>query len=284
MSSCPRADYGFFPDNRRVAEKGFTLPETLIAMLVLTFGLLAHRPVDLYCDEFNVSGSFERECNTRSSSKLDFLADLYRQNPAAADLTDGAHGPEQVEVTNPEHPFRVEPLQRGLESGDGAGPGAGKILKARQVTVTVTPVGSGARANSKASLNKVVEPHYHLQRESGERKPVEIHRSIDARGPSRFLVSDDSGFSLVEFVISSAILLVICASVFNVLAETQRSASYQSEVQSVLENTRMALETVERFIRQAGNDPVGTGTGRTHHCEFFGDSLAIGSDRFRRRG
>ena len=70
---------------------------------------------------------------------------------------------------------------------------------------------------------------------------------------------DDSGFSLVEFVISSVIFLVICASIFNVLAETQRSASYQSEVQGVLENTRMALETVERFIRQAGNDPVGTG-------------------------
>jgi type II secretory pathway pseudopilin PulG len=70
---------------------------------------------------------------------------------------------------------------------------------------------------------------------------------------------DDCGFSLVEFVISSAILLVICASVFSVLAETQRSASYQSEVQSVLENTYMALETVERFIRQAGNDPIGTG-------------------------
>jgi Tfp pilus assembly protein PilW len=70
---------------------------------------------------------------------------------------------------------------------------------------------------------------------------------------------DDSGFSLVEFVISSAILLAICASIFSVLAETQRSAGYQSEVQSVLENTRMALETVERFIRQAGNDPAGTG-------------------------
>jgi Tfp pilus assembly protein PilW len=70
---------------------------------------------------------------------------------------------------------------------------------------------------------------------------------------------DDSGFSLVEFVISSAILLIICASIFALLAETQRSAGYQGEVQSVLENTRLALETVERFIRQAGNDPVGTG-------------------------
>src|SRR5262245_5519655 len=70
---------------------------------------------------------------------------------------------------------------------------------------------------------------------------------------------DDSGFSLVEFLISSAIVLVICGSIFGVLAETQRLAAYQSEVQSVLENTCLALETVERLIRQAGNDPMGTG-------------------------
>ena len=70
---------------------------------------------------------------------------------------------------------------------------------------------------------------------------------------------DDSGFSLLEFIIASAILLVICASVFNVLADTLRTASYQTEVQSVVEHTRLALETVERILRQAGNDPNGTG-------------------------
>jgi hypothetical protein len=70
---------------------------------------------------------------------------------------------------------------------------------------------------------------------------------------------DDSGFSFLEFVISSAILLVICASVFNVLADTLRTASYQTEVQSVVEHTRLALETVERILCQAGNDPNGAG-------------------------
>src|SRR5262245_29392746 len=70
---------------------------------------------------------------------------------------------------------------------------------------------------------------------------------------------ENSGFTLVEFVMASAILLVICAAVFNVLADTMRAASYQSEVESLVEHTRLALETVERFLCQAGNDPKDTG-------------------------
>jgi type IV pilus assembly protein PilW len=67
------------------------------------------------------------------------------------------------------------------------------------------------------------------------------------------------GFSLVEFVISSLILLVVALAVFSALAETQRSASYQTEVQAVLDNTRLALDSVIRQLRQAGNDPRHTG-------------------------
>ena len=66
----------------------------------------------------------------------------------------------------------------------------------------------------------------------------------------------ERGFSLVEFLISALVLLVVSASVFSMLAETQRAASYQTEVQSVLENTRLAMDTLERVIRQAGNNPT----------------------------
>src|SRR5688572_11634012 len=69
---------------------------------------------------------------------------------------------------------------------------------------------------------------------------------------------DESGFSLAEFLIASVILLVIAASVFGMMAETQRASSYQSEIQSVLQNTRIAMSTLERYIRQAANDPIRT--------------------------
>jgi hypothetical protein len=65
----------------------------------------------------------------------------------------------------------------------------------------------------------------------------------------------DAGFILAEFLLSTAILLLASASVYSVLAEIQRWTSYQSEVEAVIDNTRMAIETAERILRQAGNNP-----------------------------
>ena len=68
-----------------------------------------------------------------------------------------------------------------------------------------------------------------------------------------------TGFSLVEFLISSLILFIVSSMVFKLLSEIQWAASYQAEVQSVLNNTRIAIQTVERYVRQAGNDPMKSG-------------------------
>jgi len=71
--------------------------------------------------------------------------------------------------------------------------------------------------------------------------------------------NDQAGFTLTEFLIASLILLIVASAVFKLLSEIQRSASYQAEVQSVLNNTRIAMQTVERYVRQAGNDPLESG-------------------------
>jgi hypothetical protein len=91
-----------------------------------------------------------------AQAKLNFLADLYRKNPGAPDLSDGAHGPEQIEVTNPVSRSSLNRYSVAWKVTMVPDPRPGKILKAQQVTVTVTPIGSGAAVNSKASLNKVV--------------------------------------------------------------------------------------------------------------------------------
>lgn len=70
---------------------------------------------------------------------------------------------------------------------------------------------------------------------------------------------NETGFSLVELLTASLVLLLISAAAFRILAETQRTASYQTEVQAVLDNTRMAMDTVTRYLRQAGNDPHNVG-------------------------
>jgi len=71
--------------------------------------------------------------------------------------------------------------------------------------------------------------------------------------------TDESGFSLTEMLMSSVILLVISLAVFGALNGIQQTARCQAEIHRVLDNARNALQTTERYIRQAGNDPLRTG-------------------------
>lgn len=65
----------------------------------------------------------------------------------------------------------------------------------------------------------------------------------------------EAGFTMIEFLLSSMILLIVTSAVFVLLTESQREAGYQSEIQTVLNNTNIAMRTIERYLRQAGNDP-----------------------------
>jgi prepilin-type N-terminal cleavage/methylation domain-containing protein len=65
----------------------------------------------------------------------------------------------------------------------------------------------------------------------------------------------EHGFSLVELLIATLITLVLAGSVFGLMSRLQRAAGYQTEVQGVLEGVMIGMETVERILLQAGNDP-----------------------------
>jgi type II secretory pathway pseudopilin PulG len=71
--------------------------------------------------------------------------------------------------------------------------------------------------------------------------------------------ASQKGFGLAEFLISTLVLLIAASSIFGLIYEVQRKSSYQSEVQAVLNNTRLAIQMVGRYVRQAGNDPTGSG-------------------------
>jgi Tfp pilus assembly protein PilV len=75
--------------------------------------------------------------------------------------------------------------------------------------------------------------------------------------------NNESGFTMAEFLTTAFILLAISGSIFRSLSDTQSSAAYQSEVQAVLDNTWIAMQLVERHIRQAGNDPLDAGIAGT---------------------
>jgi type II secretory pathway pseudopilin PulG len=70
------------------------------------------------------------------------------------------------------------------------------------------------------------------------------------------------GFTQVEFLISAGIMLILSASLFGLLSDTQHAAVYQNEIQSVIENTTTALDTIERYIQEAGNDPLNIGLSK----------------------
>jgi Tfp pilus assembly protein PilV len=89
-------------------------------------------------------------------------------------------------------------------------------------------------------------------------KPACFSACVRGRNPVHRAAADQ-GFSLVEFMLSSLILMVVAGSVFSLLGRTERTASYQSEIQNVLGNTRLGMETLQKVITQAGNDPLGAG-------------------------
>ena len=75
--------------------------------------------------------------------------------------------------------------------------------------------------------------------------------------PYRYTSTGQAGFSLLEFMISSIILLLVSAAVFGMLSDIQRTASYQAETQTIVNSAQAALQTIEKYIRQAGNNPQG---------------------------
>jgi len=78
-----------------------------------------------------------------------------------------------------------------------------------------------------------------------------------ARQQSGCSAAAESGFTLIEFLVASLILILVGGYMFSVMAEMERTASYQSEIQAVTANTRIAIEVMQRYIRQAGNNPRG---------------------------
>jgi prepilin-type N-terminal cleavage/methylation domain-containing protein len=134
---------------------GFTLVEMLIALFILTFGLLAAGQMMAVAMSSSSLARSKGSAAVVAQDRLEALGDLFRQNAAAADLTVGDHGPIQVQVTNPVSMRAVNRFN--VTWRVSVVPDArGKILNARLVRVTVTPIGAGTTANSRALMNKIV--------------------------------------------------------------------------------------------------------------------------------
>ncbi len=135
---------------------GFTLIEMLIALLILSFGLLSAGQL-MYVAMGSASLARSKgNAATVAQDKLEFLADVFRRNRGDASLALGDHGPEQIEIRNPNSGRALNRFQVVWNVSNVPDPRAGRVLTARLVRVTVTPLGTGSTVNNQMGLNKTV--------------------------------------------------------------------------------------------------------------------------------
>lgn len=135
---------------------GFSLIEMMIALTIIGFGLLATGQLLYLAAGSNSLARSKSTAVLAAQNVLESLGALYQQNPSAADLTIGSHGPQSIEVANPSDGTILNRYNVSWMIGNVSDPRPGKVLNARLVRAVVTPVRSSGVANNQPGLNKVL--------------------------------------------------------------------------------------------------------------------------------
>jgi Tfp pilus assembly protein PilV len=135
---------------------GFSFIELMMALIVLTFGLLAAGQL------FYVAASSGSLANSKGSAaiaaqnQLEYLSDLYRRDPSASDLLPGDHGPLQTQMKNPVNGALLNRYAIRWNVSRVSDPRPGKDIDARFVQVIITPIQAGGGMNSRPPFNKIL--------------------------------------------------------------------------------------------------------------------------------
>jgi prepilin-type N-terminal cleavage/methylation domain-containing protein len=136
--------------------QGFSLIEMMLALIILTFGLLATGQLLYVAASSNSLARSKGTAALAAQSVLESLDALYRQNPLAADLVPGSHGPRQTIVSNPVEGTVLNRYEVRWTVENVPDPRPLKMLNARRVRATVTPVQSDGTANVRPGMNKIL--------------------------------------------------------------------------------------------------------------------------------
>lgn len=68
-------------------------------------------------------------------------------------------------------------------------------------------------------------------------------------------MKNQRGFTLVELLISVAILAIITGAIITLVAKNQERYAAEEDYNVTVQNARGALDLISRYIRQAGNNP-----------------------------
>jgi Tfp pilus assembly protein PilV len=135
---------------------GFSFIELLMALIVLTFGLLAAGQF------FYVAASSGSLVNAKGSAtiaaqnQLEYLSDLYKRDSSAHDLALGNHGPLQTQIKNPVNGAILNRYAISWNVSCVSDPRPGKDIDARLVQVIITPIQADGGMNSHPPFNKIL--------------------------------------------------------------------------------------------------------------------------------
>lgn len=144
------------PGSQTTGSEGFSLVESLIAILILALGLMFVGPMIFDAISSTTLARSKDTGALAAANQLETLARLYRANEHDANLTVGNHGPVQVEIVNPTDNSKLNRYGVSWTVSPVPDPRVGKVLRAVQVTATATPIGSGTAANIKVRQNKII--------------------------------------------------------------------------------------------------------------------------------
>ena len=96
------------------------------------------------------------------------------------------------------------------------------------------------------------------EREQGVTKEM-VHSEAES-GASRGIMFDQSGLTLIELMIVLVLSLVLMAAVYLTFQVQKKTGDVQQEVSALQQDVRAVLDIMAKDVRQAGCDPLMTGT------------------------
>jgi prepilin-type N-terminal cleavage/methylation domain-containing protein len=136
--------------------RGFSLIEMMIALVILTFGLLTAGQMLFIAASASSLARSKGTAAILAQDELESLADVYQRDPLDQNLSIGSHGPRQTGIINPANRSILNRYGITWDVSDVPDLRQGIHLNLRRVRVTITPESQSGTVNSKPNMNKIL--------------------------------------------------------------------------------------------------------------------------------
>jgi prepilin-type N-terminal cleavage/methylation domain-containing protein len=136
--------------------RGFSLIEMMIALVVLTFGLLTAGQMLFIAASSSSLARSQGAAAILAQDELESLAGVYQRDPLDLALSNGGHGPRQAEVANPVDGSILNRYNVTWDVSDVPDLRPGMRLNSKLVRVAIVPISATGAANSQPGMNKIM--------------------------------------------------------------------------------------------------------------------------------